>query len=191
MITWQAPTSNIDGSTPVNLLGYNVYRIDEPEDPSRDMGSTPINSSPLSSNAMTDKKFKFGDTYRYFVRSVSLGTEGAQVESLNSNIVTVSPRDTFRPSAPTSITIAAAPGRLSLFFPANPEMDVAGYNIYRSTDPDLPKDKWSKLNAELLLRTTFQDEKVEPGKKYYYYLEAVDQVGNVSPPSEVVSETVP
>ncbi len=70
-------------------------------------------------------------------------------------------------------------------------MDVAGYNIYRSTDPDLPRDKWTKLNSELLTRTTFQDEKVEAGKKYYYYLEAVDQVGNVSPQSEVVSETVP
>ncbi len=28
-ITWQPPDSNIDGSTPVNLLGYNVYRLDE------------------------------------------------------------------------------------------------------------------------------------------------------------------
>jgi len=80
---------------------------------------------------------------------------------------------------------------LSIFFPANPETDVAGYNIYRSTDPGLPKDKWTKLNTELLTKTTFQDEKVESGKRYYYYLTAVDQAGNVSSPSEVVSETVP
>jgi predicted phage tail protein len=190
-IAWQAPTANIDGSTPVNLLGYNVYRIEESDDPTREQGQTPLNTTLVSATKFADKNFKFGDTYRYIVRSVSLGTEGAQVESLNSNILTVSPRDTFRPSAPTSITVAAAPGRLSLFFPANPEMDVAGYNIYRSIDPDLPKDKWTKLNAALLTRTTFQDEKVEAGKKYYYYLEAVDQVGNISPPSEVVSETVP
>ncbi len=190
-IAWQPPSANIDGSTPVNVLGYNVYRLEESDDPARDQGQTPINSSLVSETRFADKNFKFGDTYRYFVRSVSLGTEGAQVESLNSDMLTVSPRDTFRPSAPTSITVAAAPGRLSLFFPANPEMDVAGYNIYRSTDPDLPKDKWSKLNLALLTRTTFQDEKVEAGKKYYYYLEAVDQVGNISPPSEVVSETVP
>ena len=150
-----------------------------------------INTSLVSETRFSDKNFKFGDTYRYLVRSVSLGTEGAQVESLNSNVLSVSPRDVFKPSAPTSITVAAAPGRLSLFFPANPELDVAGYNIYRSTDPDLPKEKWTKLNSDLLTRTTFQDEKVEAGKKYYYYVEAVDQVGNVSPPSEVVSETVP
>ena len=187
-IAWQPPTANIDGSTPVNLLGYNVYRLEEADS---DAGAVPINSSLIAGTQFIDKNFKFGDTYRYIVRSVSLGTEGTQVESLNSNSLTVSPRDTFAPSAPTSITVAAAPGRLSLFFPANPEPDVAGYNIYRSTDPDLPRDQWTRLNSTLLTRTTFQDEKVESGRKYHYYLTAVDQVGNVSAQSEVVSETVP
>lgn len=187
-ISWQPPAANIDGSTPVNLLGYNIYRLEESEDVN---SQTPINDSLVSGTQYQDKNFKFGESYRYVVRSVSLGTEGAQVESLNSNSITVSPRDVFPPSAPASITVAAAPARLSIFLPANPEADIAGYNIYRSTDPDLPKDKWNKLNAELLTRTTFQDEKVESGRKYYYYLTAVDQAGNVSQPSEVVSETVP
>ena len=187
-ISWQPPAANIDGSTPVNLLGYNVYRVEESEDVN---SQTPINDPLVSGTQYQDKNFKFGESYRYVVRSVSLGTEGAQVESLNSNSISVSPRDTFPPSAPASITVAAAPGRLSIFFPANPEADIAGYNIYRSTDPDLPKDKWNKLNPALLTRTTFQDERVESGKRYYYYLTAVDQAGNVSAPSEVVSETVP
>lgn len=187
-ISWQPPAANIDGSTPVNLLGYNVYRVEQSEDLN---SQTPINDSLVSGTQYRDKNFKFGNSYRYVVRSVSLGTEGAQVESLNSNSISVSPRDVFPPSAPASITVAAAPGRLSIFFPANPEGDIAGYNIYRSIDPDLPKDKWNKLSPALLTRTTFQDEKVESGKRYYYYLTAVDQAGNVSPPSEAVSETVP
>lgn len=187
-ISWQPPATNIDGSTPVNLLGYNIYRVEESQDIE---SQTPLNEALVSGTQYQDKNFKFGESYRYVMRSVSLGTEGAQVESLNSNSISVSPRDTFAPSAPASITIAAAPGRLSIFFPANPEADIAGYNIYRSTDPNLPKDKWNKLNPGLLSRTTFQDERVESGKLYYYYLTAVDQAGNVSPPSEVVSETVP
>lgn len=186
-LAWQPPAANIDGSTPVNLLGYNVYRLAE----SSGELVQPINDALISGTQYQDRTFKFGETYRYVVRSVSLGTEGGQVESLNSNSVTVSPVDTFAPSAPASITVAAAPGRLSIFFPANPESDIAGYNIYRSTDPDLPKDKWTKLNPELLLRTSFLDERVESGRRYYYYLTAVDQAGNVSPMSEVVSETVP
>jgi len=48
-----------------------------------------------------------------------------------------------------------------------------------------------KLNPTLLTRTSFQDDKVESGKKYYYYVIAVDTAGNVSQPSEVVSETAP
>ena len=187
-ISWQAPTANIDGSTPVNLLGYNVYRMDESQSTP---GQTPINSSLVSGTEYADKSFKFGGEYRYIVRAVSLGTEGAQVESLNSNLMAVSPRDVFPPAAPSGLSIAAAPGRLSIFFAANPEADIAGYNVYRSNDADLPKTIWTKLNAELLTRTTFQDERVESGKKYYYYVTAVDTAGNVSSPSDVVSETVP
>jgi fibronectin type 3 domain-containing protein len=125
------------------------------------------------------------------VRSVSLGTGGAQVESLNSNALAAEPLDVFAPSPPADIRINAAPERISIFFPANPERDVAGYNIYRSTDADLPKNRWIKLNDALLTRTTFQDETVESGKKYFYYLTAVDTAGNTSQPSEVVSDIVP
>jgi hypothetical protein len=187
-LTWQPPTTNIDDSTPVNLLGYNIYRMDE----SQSMpGQTPINSSIISGTEYSDKSFKFGSQYRYVVRAVSLGTEGAQVESLNSNIVSVTPKDIFAPGAPTGISIGPAPGKLSIFFAANPETDIAGYNIYRSTDPDLPKRGWTRLNTSLLTRTSFIDDKVETGKKYYYYLTAVDNAGNVSPTSDVYSETVP
>jgi hypothetical protein len=187
-LSWQAPSANIDGSTPINVLGYNVYRLDESQSqPSQ----TPINSALISGTEYSDKNFKFGSNYRYLVRAVSLGTEGGQVESLNSNLLPISPRDTFKPSPPRSLSIAPAPGRLSIFFEANPEPDIAGYNVYRSTDPGLPKQSWIKLNQSLLTRTTFQDEKVESGKKYYYYVLALDTAGNISDPSEVISETLP
>jgi hypothetical protein len=187
-LTWQPPAANIDGSTPVNLLGYNIYRLDE-KDP--EFSRTPLNPGLVEGTQFTDKSFQFGESYRYVVRSVSLGTEGAQVESLNSNVLPVSPIDRFAPSIPGPVTLAAAAGRISIFFPANPETDVAGYNIFRSTDPNLPKNQWTKLNRELLTKTTFLDDNVESGKTYYYYLVAVDLVGNVSGESDVKSETVP
>ncbi|MBD0370812.1 MAG: fibronectin type III domain-containing protein [Pyrinomonadaceae bacterium] len=187
-IRWQPPAANIDNSTPVNLLGYNIYRFDQSQ---TDSGQTPINTTLVSGTEYSDKNFRFGEKYNYIVRSVSLGTNGAQVESLNSNTIAAEPKDIFKPAAPGPVTIAAAPGRLSLFFPANTEPDVAGYNIFRSTDPNLAKEGWTKLNGQLLTRTTFQDETVEAGKRYYYYVVAVDTSGNVSAPSEVVSETVP
>jgi len=142
----------------------------------------------------TDRDFQFGQNYRYVVRSVSLGTEGTQVESLNSNAMPASPRDVYPPAAPRGVTAAAAPAplqRISIFFAANEEPDLAGYNIYRSTDENLPKDRWTKLNPTLLTRTTFVDENVESGKRYYYYVTAVDKAGNESLPSETASDTVP
>ncbi|HYP00580.1 MAG TPA: hypothetical protein VER76_10360 [Pyrinomonadaceae bacterium] len=187
-IRWQTPSANVDNSTPVNLLGYNVYRTDRSQN---EPAQTPLNSALLTANEFGDQTFTFGEEYVYIVRAVSLGTGGAQVESLNSNAQSITPRDTFPPTPPEKISIAPAPRRLSLFFPANPERDVAGYNVYRSADPNAPKDTWTKLNRTLVERTTYQDDAVESGKKYYYYLTAVDTAGNTSQPSEVVSETVP
>lgn len=188
ILRWQAPAANIDESTPVNLLGYNLYRSEKSQP---GQGQTPLNTALINATTYADKNFRFNEQYNYVVRSVSLGTGGAQVESLNSNTVSVTPVDVYPPSAPTSLSIAAAPNRLSLFFPANPERDVAGYNVYRTLDPNLPKESWTRLTQMLLTRTTFQDEAVESGKKYYYYLTAVDTAGNESKPSETISETVP
>lgn len=188
-LSWQPPSTNIDGSTPINVLGYNVYRLDESQ---TQPGQTPINTTLISGTEYSDKNFKFGSNYRYIVRAVSLGTEGGQVESLNSNVLPISARDTFPPAPPSTPSVAPAQvGRLTIFFAPNLESDVAGYNIYRSTDPNLPKQSWTKLNQVLLSRTTFQDDKVESGKKYYYYLTAVDTAGNVSAPSDVDSGTAP
>jgi hypothetical protein len=187
-ITWQAPAANIDGSTPVNLLGYNIYRMDEAQ---TGVNPAPLNSTPVSGTQFIDKNFEFGKSYGYVVRSVSLGTEGAQVESLNSNTVSVSPKDTFPPAAPSGVSANAAPGRISIFWAANGEPDVVGYFIYRSTDENLSKDRWTKLNTTPLTRTTFLDENVESGKRYFYYLTAIDNAGNMSGPSEVASDTVP
>jgi hypothetical protein len=88
----------------VNLLGYNVYRTDESQN---ELGNQPINSTLISGTEYADKNFQFGKDYRYIVRAVSLGTGGAQVESLNSNSVSVSPKDIFPPAAPERPSVAA------------------------------------------------------------------------------------
>jgi predicted phage tail protein len=187
-VLWDAPKQNIDGSTPVNLLGYNVYRINAAQN---EVGQTPINQGLVTATSYADHNFQFGQKYTYIVRSVSLGTLARQVESLNSSSVEAVPVDKFPPAAPTGLSIGPAPGRLSLFFAANSESDIAGYLIYRATDPNLPKAQWTLLTSALLTRTTFADENVDPGKTYYYYVIAVDASGNKSQPSEVASDTAP
>jgi fibronectin type 3 domain-containing protein len=187
-ITWEAPKKNTDGSTPVNLLGYNIYRSGGTRAKSV-QGA--LNPEPITATHYEDRTFKFGDKYVYLVRSVSLGTEGKPVESLDSNKLPLAPVDVYPPAAPENLSVGPAPGRLSIFWVANSEPDLAGYYVYRSTDPNLPKDKWLKLTPTLYTKTTFTDQNVEAGKTYYYYVVAVDAAGNRSPASEVASDAVP
>lgn len=190
VLRWQAPAANVDASTPANLLGYNVYRVAAAQnEPAR----VPLNPEPLAQTTFADLTFKFGEEYAYVVRAVSLGTGGEPVESLNSNAATITPLDTFAPSAPEGLTAVAtaSPLRVNIFFAASRETDVAGYNLYRSTERGRPLKEWTKLNQGLLERTTYQDEAVTAGTGYFYFVEAVDRAGNTSPPSEITAEVVP
>jgi len=184
-LIWNAPSTNADGSIPPNVLGYNIYRSDSEKETGR-----LLNKIPVTVSRFADQFFEFDKEYFYFVRAVSVGTGGEPIESTESNIVRISPKDTFAPSPPAAITLAATLNTISIFFATNPEKDIAGYRIYRSTDPNINKPEWPLLTPELLTTNTYQDTKVESGVTYYYYLTAVDTAGNVSGPSEVVSEIV-
>jgi hypothetical protein len=184
-LNWNPPVKNIDGSTPPNILGFNIYRIDESSNQKL------LNSSPVTRAGFEDKSFVFEKNYKYFVRTVSLGANGQPLESADSATVNVLPRDTFSPVAPSAVTVAASPNTISIFFATNTENDIAGYRVYRSSDVNQTKTDWQLLTPQLLTTNTFQDTTVESGKTYFYYLTAVDKFGNVSPISEIVSETVP
>ncbi|HEX8371095.1 MAG TPA: fibronectin type III domain-containing protein [Pyrinomonadaceae bacterium] len=186
LLSWQTPTSNVDGSKPVNILGYNVYRLEKETTQNR-----MLNSAPVTRNEFSDRLFEFERNYRYFIRAVSLGTNGQPIESSDSNSVEITPQDTFAPNAPSALTIAATPDTISIFFATNLEKDIAGYRIFRSANSALPKSEWQNLTPNLLTANTFQDTKIESGKTYFYYVTAVDKFGNASEPSEVVSEIVP
>lgn len=185
-IEWQTPEKNIDGTKPANILGFNIYRSESKAVPAK-----LLNASPVKSADFEDEFFEFGKTYFYFVRTVSSSADGSPVESSESEIVEVKPIDTFPPSPPTSLTIAASPNAISIFFPVNPENDVVGYLIYRSTDESIPKEEWELLTVKPIPLNTYKDENVEAGKTYFYFVKAVDKFGNISGPSEVVSEKLP
>lgn len=185
-LKWTSPTANVDGSTPVSLLGFYVYRSNSQTEPAK-----MLNKAPITATSFDDEFFEFGKEYFYFVRAVSIGTQVEPVESSESNIVKFRPVDIFRPTPPTAITVAASATAISIFFAVNPEKDIAGYRIYRTTNESESKEKWQLLTTELLKTNTFQDNRVESGKKYFYYITAIDNFKNVSEPSEVISETVP
>lgn len=185
-LRWKKPETNVDGSAPANVLGYNIYRKAENENQAKK-----INAAPVSDTEFADSFFIFETKYSYFIRAVSIGSEGEPVESLNSEELIVTPKDTFPPNSPESITIAASPETISIFFAANTEKDISGYKVYRSTNDTIPLEQWELLTTESIKTNTFQDRNVKSNVKYFYFLTAIDKFGNVSKPSRIVSETVP
>jgi hypothetical protein len=183
-LAWSAPQTNVDGSAPAAVVGYNVYRGVA----GRPKANAPLNSEPLPEPTYTDKKFRYLAHYIYTVRALSQGANGL-IESADSKPLDKTPVDTFKPAAPTPVSIASANGIISLFWPTSPEHDVVGYNVYRSDTGDADARDWKKLTAQPITTVTFRDDQVQVGRRYYYRVTAVDKFENESNPSTVVSET--
>jgi len=88
---------------------------------------------------------------------------------------------------PRGLTAIAGNGTVSLTWDNNFEMDLDGYNVYRSTTPG---SGYSKLNTSLLgTQTHYTDNSVTNGIPYYYIVTAVDTSSNESEDSNIVSAT--
>ncbi|MFZ0283933.1 MAG: choice-of-anchor D domain-containing protein [Terriglobales bacterium] len=68
------------------------------------------------------------------------------------------------------------------------DSQVAGYNVYRSTQPNPP---FSKINSVLDPNATYTDNSVATGQTYYYATTAVNYVGEESSYSNVVQAVIP
>jgi len=180
---------------------YRVYRtviesgqLNPPQDLSQGRLKTPLELEGSSPSAeFRDSHFEFGTPYLYTVRSVAqFGAD--TVESADSAPVIVTPRDVFPPAAPTSLEIAVlpatpqAPAYVELSWAISPEGDLAGYSVYRSDAEDAPGER---VSTEILPSPTFRDISVQPGRRYYYRVTALDRSGNESPKSPAVVAEVP
>jgi len=185
VVSWAPPSDSEKLAAAGRFLGYNVYR----KVASGPLPNTPLNDQPVQVTRYRDRSFQFQTEYNYIVRSV-VQAGGRVIESSDSPAQTFKPVDRFPPSAPTAVQIASAAGIISLFWPSNPEGDVVGYNIYRAESESAPDDKWIKLNQSPIQATSFRDDRVQVGKRYYYRLTAIDRSGNEGPRSEIRSEEV-
>ena len=183
-IEWSPPGSNVDGSRPASVAGYNVYR----RTAKREAFTRPLNSEPITESHFTDTRFQYKLDYVYVVRALSQGATGL-IESADSEPADLTPVDSFAPAAPEPVSIASANGVISLFWPTSTERDVVGYNIYRAESED-GDGEWIKLTDQPLSNVTaYRDDRVVLGKRYSYRVAAVDRFGNESARSRAVSET--
>lgn len=148
---------------------------------------------PLTTMTYEDTNFSFDHNYIYSVRTAAkFGS--TWIESDDSNLLTVTPKDIFPPSAPQGIVIVFVPAatgasaHVEISWSISPETDLAGYDIYRK---EQGSDTALKLNPRPLLTPSYRDMSIQPGISYSYMVKAVDRAGNESPASEPASIDVP
>lgn len=190
-LSWPAPAHTSAGDPLSAVMGYRIYRSESnpaagsssAQGLPRKKGESP--ASPLASsetNSYNDTSFSFDQTYIYIVRSV-IQMEGGELESFESQPVTVTPRDTFPPAASQGLVAALLPGAtpgslvVDLSWSISLETDLAGYRVYRSEQEGT---RGQALNPELLPTPAIRDTSVEPGHRYWYTVTAVDHAGNES-----------
>jgi hypothetical protein len=203
-LSWTPPEKTLIGTAP-NIASYRVYRAETEsaqnagaKSPAAGGTEAPDTQVPFvriaeaASPPYIDTQTELGKTYAYSVRSVAQ-YPGVQIESLDSNLATIMPKDVFPPPAPQDLVIAfvpavsGTPGYLDLSWSINAATDIAGYNVYRSEEPSRPG---TRVNSELLLTPAFRDMNAVPGRTYFYTVTAVDRSGNESPASPPASGSV-
>jgi len=197
-LSWTAPAPSSEAG---QVTGYRIYRgelepasaDDAAKEPSQAKWKSPLNLlANIEEPRYDDTLFDFGKTYAYIVRSVVV-VQGQSLESSDSNMAIVTPRDTFPPAPPQDVVTnvvagaAATSAVVDLSWSINTETDLAGYRIYRSEEAST---RGVLLTPDLLLAPAYRDTSVAPGQRYWYSVTAVDRAGNESAASTAIAVDV-
>lgn len=200
-LTWSAPTHTSSGEPLTAVPSYHVYRGElDPASAAAAAGDLQqakwkaplLQLGATSTTDYRDSGFDYGKTYAYLVRSV-IGSPGGALESSDSRVAIVTPKDTFPPAAPQGIVPAIQPGGtpgslvVELSWSINVEPDLAGYRVYRS---DQESTRGALLTPALLPSPAYRDISVQSGQHYWYTVTSVDRAGNESAPSLAVAVDV-
>ncbi|MEZ5344100.1 MAG: hypothetical protein R2681_00965 [Pyrinomonadaceae bacterium] len=144
------------------VIGFHVYRSDSETLPFSAWAR--VTDEPIPDGDFNDPAAGIGKRYFYKLTQVfENGEESAPI----------TPKSTYVDHAGNA-------------YEQNPLKDFAGYNMYRSADENLPLDQWERRNEKPIPSLEYKDEGVESGEVYFYYVRAVDSMGNESSPGEII-----
>jgi len=175
-LTWTPPASNGGAA----ISGYNVYRSTTPGGE----GSTPVKTG-VTTTSFTDTGLNNGTTYYYTVAAVNSAGTSPQSGEVSA---TPAPAPGTVPTAPQSLTATGHNGSVSLSWSvpsSNGGAPITGYNVYRSTTAG---GEGNTPVAVGVTTTSFTDNGLVNGTKYYYKVAAVNANGT-SPLSNEASAT--
>lgn len=167
-----------------------------------------LTTAPGTSTQFLDQTFDWEKTYSYHATVVTevqlsgrpcppnassrICETTAYVEGADTPSIQIFAHDIFPPSTPTGLqAVFSGTGQkpfIDLVWTPSTSSDLAGYNVYRREDNQA---EWEKINSGLIQAPAYRDAHVQPGKKYFYSVTAVDERGNESARSEEAGESVP
>lgn len=164
-----------------DLKGYNVYR-----------STDSVNFKFIvftTDNSYIDDSLNYNTRYYYRITALDIWNN----QSSPSEIISAVPANKYAPYAPSGISINARnwEGQESVYlnWNPNPESDIAGFKIYRSTSPGFKADSGTFIGyTNKLEYTDTLDLKLYT--IYYYALKAVDKGGLISYASSEVNDEI-
>jgi hypothetical protein len=115
----------------------------------------------------------------YFVAVSAINSDGLESFLIERNMTPYSV-----PLPPSNLTASPDWHSVELRWNRNNELDLIGYNLYRSDDST---NNFYKVNDNLIVDTLFYDINTLSGVKYYYYVKAQDVLLNESLESNIVA----
>ena len=165
-----------------DLRGYSVYwRGGAPVDT--------LNANKLFTTSTTASLsgLDYNTIYNFAVTALDQGGNESAFSSQQRGI----PSNITSPSPPSGVDLVGENidyPKITVFWTANTEPDLANYRVYRALTPGGLADSTSYIAT--VSKENYSDIKVEIGVAYYYRITAVDKGGWESVPSSVVSDYV-
>ena len=161
-VRWTAPVTDANGSVRTGLTGFRLLR-------SEGSGSlVPVATLAADVRQYDDTDLRSLTVYRYALIAFDAdGNESAQSTTNQAQTIGV--------SVPSGLRASDGIGRVQLSWNAVDDDDLIGYNVYRSTSPDLTFALLAGDGSVAFTtgRTTFVDSTVAAGELLYYRVAAV------------------
>ncbi|MFT5373583.1 MAG: fibronectin type 3 domain-containing protein [Candidatus Latescibacterota bacterium] len=175
-------------SSEESLIGYNIYRSTRSDQDFSRLTGVEGTSYSTGQTTYIDSNLTGGATFFYKISTVTSVSESSQSTFVGATVQS----DNRAPSAPTLVdgeSVTDDPEKINITWKA-PTTDSNGsdltglesYLVYRATVSTGPFSLVGTVTA-----TAFQDTGLAAVTTYFYQVEAVDQVGNVSSRSTTVS----
>lgn len=185
-LRWDFPRSV--GEQPDYVIQFFLFRLDErTNEPILVTDDVVIRNNAFVEHSISFESPVINTLERYVITAVNFaGLQGPPSEVFEYDLIDNIPP---RPVAGLNALVSQEYW-VNLGWNVSQDADVIGYRVYRSTD--MAEDFEPLLGDAILQRTepNYQDTTVTGGVAYFYYVTAVDAVGNESAPGDIVMAQV-